>query len=78
MPSRGIVEAMASPRVSPDVTVTLHLDLGTETITGTMETGDGAKRPFWGWVELSNGLDEARGAKASLRGLPHPTQGALA
>jgi hypothetical protein len=40
--------------------VLLRLDPGTETISGTLEDSRGRARPFWGWLELSAALDEAR------------------
>jgi hypothetical protein len=64
---------MTSPQTPPRATVTLCLDLGTETITGTLEAGDGAERPFWGWLELSDTLDEARGAKRADQSSPGDT-----
>jgi hypothetical protein len=43
--------------------VTLRLDVGTETITGTVATEQSAERRFWGWLELSEALDAVRGVK---------------
>lgn len=41
--------------------VTLRLDRGSETISGTFEDEHGVERGFWGWLELSAALDQTRG-----------------
>ena len=46
--------------------VTLRLELGTETISGTVEHQDGGERPFWGWLELSAALDRTRGVDSEM------------
>lgn len=51
----------ASGSTAETALVTLRLDLGTETISGTFEDEGGAERPFWGWLELSAALDRRRG-----------------
>jgi hypothetical protein len=53
---------MAAPRATAETAlVTLRLDLGTETIRGTLTDDRNRERPFWGWLELSGALDESRG-----------------
>ena len=47
--------------------VTLRLNRGTETISGTFATERGEEQPFWGWIELSTALDETRGLGAVPR-----------
>jgi hypothetical protein len=46
--------------VTATTLVALRLDLATETISGTLTTAAQAKQPFWGWLELSEALDELR------------------
>jgi hypothetical protein len=43
--------------------VTLRLERGCHTISGTLNDEDGVERRFWGWLELSAALDRARGAE---------------
>ena len=43
--------------------VTLCLDLGAQTICGTLADEQGNERPFWGLLELSGALDELRAAR---------------
>jgi hypothetical protein len=50
--------------------VTLRLDLATATISGTLADEQGDERPFWGWLEFSEALDEIRGAEARLVDAP--------
>jgi hypothetical protein len=47
--------------------VTLRLELGAETISGTFKDQHGGERPFWGWLELSAALDQARGVDPGRR-----------
>lgn len=41
--------------------VTLCLERGSETISGTYDDEDGVEHRFWGWLELSAALDTTRG-----------------
>lgn len=56
----------ASSGIGETVVVTLRLDLGTETISGTLVNEGGSERPFWGWLELSAALDLTRGAGTEI------------
>ena len=47
--------------------VTLRLELGTDTISGTVEHQGGGEQPFWGWLELSAALDRTRGVDPGIR-----------
>lgn len=51
--------------------VSLRLELGTETISGTLQDERGLERAFWGWLELSAALDQTRGVDSGTR----PTSG---
>jgi hypothetical protein len=42
----------------------LCLELGAETICGTLADERGNERRFWGWLELSGALEELRGIDA--------------
>jgi hypothetical protein len=44
--------------------VTLRLERGSETISGTLQDERGVERRFWGWLELSAALDETRGVES--------------
>jgi hypothetical protein len=44
--------------------VLLCLELGAETIRGTLADERGNEWRFWGWLELSGVLDELRGVDA--------------
>jgi hypothetical protein len=59
---------MTSPRLSSHATVTLRLDLGAETISGTLDDGSRGELLFWGWLELSDRLDEVGGVTPTFRG----------
>jgi hypothetical protein len=46
--------------VTETTLVTLRLDVATDTISGTLTTAAQDEQPFWGWLELSEALDELR------------------
>ena len=56
----------AARHTAETAVVTLRLDLGTETISGTLANERGSERPFWGWLELSAALDLTRGAGSEI------------
>jgi hypothetical protein len=64
------------PPAQDTTLVTLRLELGTETISGTVATERAPERPFWGWLELSEALDATRGVERSVRstGVPADTE----
>jgi hypothetical protein len=51
---------MSQSDAAETAVVTLRLDRGAETISGTLEDEGGLERPFWGWLELSAALDRSR------------------
>jgi hypothetical protein len=58
----------AAGRQTGTALVTLRLERGSETISGTFEDELGVERPFWGWLELSAALDAKRSVESGSGG----------
>jgi hypothetical protein len=39
--------------------VQIELELGQDPVQGQVDTGDGRWRPFWGWLELMQAIEDA-------------------
>ena len=46
--------------------VALEIEAGPGAIHGTLEHGDGTRRPFWGWLELMAALERATEQEDSM------------
>jgi len=50
----------------------VELELGHEQPHGRVDTGDGAWRPFWGWLELMQTVEDALAIAAENSPAPLP------
>jgi hypothetical protein len=53
--------------------ITLELEAGTDPIRGLVEHADGRRQPFWGWLELSEGLRRVVADAHERPSQPHTT-----
>jgi hypothetical protein len=58
---------------SPLCTVTLELDLDTETISGSIARRGRATRPFYGWLELAAALQALRASEVRAKDQTPPS-----
>jgi hypothetical protein len=53
------------------IRITVHLDVGSNPLSGTVGIGDQEQRRFQGWIELAHAIELAREIGVEQEQVPH-------